>query len=223
MGSSGQRVSGDYVRSVLGRGAEAELVKHGLGDGVERGEHVTAGAGVGFEAEEGDGAVVEEVFEVFDRSSVRQVALVVLQDDGEAVERAAVHAQVGFEALEGLQVVALAVHLRVGDEDDAISLPQHELERGVVSDLTWDRVEMEGGLVTGQGVGLDGEEIEEQRAILRGGERDEVTAARGVELGVDLLEIGGLAAERRATIDDLEADGVVVVIDAGHGRENDEF
>ena len=52
---------------------------------------------------------------------------------------------------------------------------------------------------------------------LRGGERDEVAAAVGIELGVDLLEIGGLAAERGAAIDDLEADGVVVVIDAGHG------
>lgn len=75
---------------------------------------------------------------------------------------------------------------------------------------------MEGGLVAGQRIGLDGEEVEEQRAILCCGERNEVAATFGIELGVDLLQIRGLSAERSAAIDDLEADRVIVVIDAGH-------
>lgn len=140
-----------------------------------------------------------------------------MQDDGKPVERATIHAQIGFEALERLQVVALAVHLRISDEDDAVGLFEHKLKRGVVSDLTGDGVEMEGGFVSRQRISLDGEEIEEQRAILRCRERNEVATARWIELGVDLLEVGGLAAEWCAAIDDLETDGVVVVIDAGHG------
>ena len=79
---------------------------------------------------------------------------------------------------------------------------------GSLKSVAISPAEVEGAFA--EGVGFDGEEIEEQSAVLRGGERDEVAAAVGIELGVDLLEIGGLAAERRAAIDDLEADGVVV-------------
>ncbi len=198
-------------------------MEDGLGDGVERGEDVAAGTCVGFEAEEGDGAIVEEILEVLDRGGIREVALVVLKDDGEAVDGAVVEAEVSLEALEGLQVVALAVHLRVGDENDAVGLAQDELERGVVGDLTGDGVELEGGLVSGDGIGFDGEEVEEEGAILGGGEGDKVRAAPWIEFGVDLLDIGGLAAEGGATVHDLKGDCFVVVMDAGHVNLSSRF
>lgn len=102
-------------------------MKNRLRDGVERGEDVATAAGVGFEADERHRPVVEKVFEVFDGRGVRKIALVVLQHDGQAIEGATVHAQIGVEALQRLQVVALAVHLRIGDEDNAVGLSQHEL------------------------------------------------------------------------------------------------
>ena len=84
---------------------------------------------------------VEEVFQVLDRRGIGQVALVVLHDNGQAVQRAAVHAQVGLQALQGLQVVALEVHLGIGHKDHSVRLPQHELQRGVVGDLAGNGVE----------------------------------------------------------------------------------
>lgn len=69
--SRGEGVGGKLVGSILGGGAEAKLVEDGLRDGVERGEDVAAGAGVGFEAEEGRGPVVEKVFEVLDGRGIR--------------------------------------------------------------------------------------------------------------------------------------------------------
>ncbi len=192
-------------------------MKDGLRNRIESGQHIASSAGVRLEAEERHRAVVEKVFEILDRRRVGEITLVVLQNDGQSVERTAVHAQIGLQALQGLQVVTLAVHLGVDDKDHAIRLAQHELERGVVSDLARHGVEMEGGLVPRDGISLHREEIEEQRPVLCCGKRNEIAAALGIELGVDLLDVGGLSTERSAAIDDLEADGVVVVVDAWHG------
>ena len=194
----------------------AELVNDGLGDGVECGEDIAASTSIGFKAEEGDGTAVEEVFEVIDGRCVGQISLVVLQDDGEAVDGAIVEAEIGLKALEGLQIIPLAIHLGIRDEDDAIGLTQDELEGGVVGDLAGDGVEMEGGFVARDGIGFDAEEVEEERAILSRGKGNEIAAAARIELGVDLLNVGGLTAQRGAAIHDLKTDGTFVVVDAGH-------
>lgn len=195
----------------------AELVDDGLGDGVECGEDIATSTSIGFKAEEGDGAAIEEVFEVIDGGRVWEVSLVVLQDDGEAIDGAVVEAEIGLKALEGLQIIPLAVHLGIRDEDDAIGLAQDELEGGVVGDLAGDGVEMEGGFVSRNGIGFDAEEVEEERAILCGGEGNEIAAATRIELGVDLLNVGGFTAQRGAAIHDLKTDGAFFVVDAGHG------
>lgn len=59
-----------------GRGTDrcmrlAELVDDGLGDGVECGEDIASSASIGFKAEEGDGATIEEVLEVIDGCRIR--------------------------------------------------------------------------------------------------------------------------------------------------------
>ena len=224
-GEGGGMTTGHFSRhqSLRGRrGAHegvrlAELVDDGLRDGVECGEDIAASASIGFKAEEGDGTAVEEVFEVIDGCRVREVPLVVLKDDGEAVDGAVVEAEIGLKTLEGLQIIPLAIHLGIGDEDDAIGLAQDELEGGVVGDLARDGVEMEGGVVARNGVGFDAQEVEEERAILCGGEGNEITAASRIELGVDLLNVSGLTAQRGSAIDDLKTNGTFVVVDAGHG------
>jgi hypothetical protein len=83
--------------------------------------------------------------------------------------------------------------------------------------LAGDGVEVEGGFVARNGIGLDAEEIEEERAILCGGEGNEIAAASRIELGVDLLNVGGLTAQRGAAIHDLKTEGAFFVVDAGHG------
>jgi len=205
-----------------GRGTDrgmrlAELVDDGLGDGVECGENIASSASIGFKAEKGNGAAIEEVLEVIDGGRVWQVSLVVLQDDGEAVNGAVVEAEIGLKALKGLQIIPLAVHLGVGNKDDTIGLAQNELEGGVVGNLAGDGVEVEGGFVARNGIGFDAEEVEEEGSILCSGEGNEIAAAARIELGVDLLNVGGLTAQWGAAIDDLKTDGAFVVVDTGHG------
>lgn len=135
------------------------------------------------------------------------------------VQGTAIDPQVRVEALQGLEIVTLAVHLRVRDKDHAIRLPHYELKRGIVSHLTGNGIEIEGGLVSGDGISLDGKKVKEERAVLCGGKRYQVAASAGVEFRVYLLQIRGLPTERRATIDNFKTDGAILVIDAGHGGE----
>lgn len=80
---------------------------------------------------------------------------------------------------------------------------------------------MEGGFVSRDGIGFDAEEVEEERAILSRGKGNEIAAAARIELGVDLLNVGGLTAQRGAAIHDLKTDGAFVVVDAGHGSRGE--
>ena len=106
--------------------------------------------------------------------------------------------------------------LRIGDEDHAVRLAEHELVGRVVDDLTGNGVEMKAGAVAVEHDGFHGEEIKEERAVLGGRERDQVAARLRIEALVDVLEVGRLPAERRAAIDDLEADVALRVVDRRH-------
>ena len=197
-----------------------EVGDDALRDRIECCENIAPGLGIGLEAEVRHGAVVHEEFEVFHGGDVGQVALVVLKHEREAFKAAAIEPEIGFERLEGVDVLPLAIHLAVGDEDDTVGLTQHELEGGVVGDLTGDGVEVEAGLVARKGAAFHREEIEEESAILGGGEANKITAALGIELGVDLAQVRGLPAQRCAAVNDLEADGPCLGINGWHLRNH---
>lgn len=150
----------------MGRGGVCEsaalvALEDGGGDGVQGGENIFAAKGVGGEAGAALGAVVEEEFHVFDRGEIGEVALIVLEDEGDGVDGATIEAEVGLEVLHGLEVVALAIDLGIGYEDDAVGLMEDELHGGVVDDLAGDGVEMEADFVAGDGGGFECEEVEE--------------------------------------------------------------
>ncbi|MND07091.1 hypothetical protein D3C83_288720 [compost metagenome] len=50
------------------------------------------------------------------------------------------------------------------------------------------------------------EEVEEERAVGLGRERDQLALRLGVRLVVDVLQVGRLPAETRAVVDDLAVD-----------------
>src|SRR5690606_26006562 len=100
--------------------------------------------------------------EFFRRHRVGEVALVVLDDQGDGVQVVALLRQVGPQVLEGLQVRLEAVGQRVGDEDHAVDAAQDQLAGGVVEDLAGDRVEVEAGLETADLPEAQGQEVEEE-------------------------------------------------------------
>jgi hypothetical protein len=60
------------------------------------------------------------------------------------------------------------------------------------------------------------QEVEEQRALGLGGERDHLPLQIGVGLVVDPLQVGRLATQPGAVVDDLAVDLARRVVDEGH-------
>ena len=70
------------------------------------------------------------IFEIIDRRDVRQVALVVLQDVGDLVDRDVLFREIVLKIFEALDVLLHFFPLRIGHENDAIHAAQ---ERAGVS------------------------------------------------------------------------------------------
>src|SRR5690606_22817686 len=82
-----------------------------------------------------------------------------------------------------------------------------------------DGVEVEPGAEAADGAEVHGEEVEEERALGLGGGRDQLPLRGGGDLLVDVLEVGRLAAQARAVVDDLAVDLARRVVDQRHGRD----
>src|SRR5215467_11184983 len=180
-------------------------------------EFAVAVHGHGFEERDLPAPSVEHVLHVLERRDVLQVALVVLHHVGHLVEVVVVLAEVLLEVAEALHVVAQPVPLRVGHEDQPVYPAQDELARHVVVDLARNRVELELGGETAHGGGRDGQEVEEERAVVTRGERDHVPLARLRQALVDVLEVRGFSRHSGAVVHDLEVDDLLRVVDDRHG------
>ena len=112
------------------------------------------------------------------RQQVGEVLLVVLDDDGQLLGDQAVGEQVDLHVLEGREVVLEHRLARVGHEHHRVGAGQHHPAGGVVLDLAGDRVELDLEIVAGDRPQAEGKEVEEERAVLRGVERDEPVVAR---------------------------------------------
>src|SRR6266496_3479640 len=195
-----------------------EFVEQHAGNHVEGLEYAFA-----LVANRGEGrrlhlAVVEKKFHVFHGRGVGQVALVVLQNVRDFVQVELEALEIVREVLKTLNVLGHFLVLRIGDEHNAVHAAQHELSGGVVNDLARDGVELELRLEALDRHGLDGEEVEEERAVGAGGQRDEfaLVAGGGLDVVVNLHEVGRLAAHCRAVIDDFDLQFFCGLIDDGH-------
>ena len=104
---------------------------------------------------------------------------------------------------ERLDVGVLHRALRVGDEHDAVDALEHELARRVVEDLAGNRVELDAGLESADHPDVEGQQVEEERPVRLGLERNHLAARTGRRPAVDVVEVGGLSAQTGAVVHDL--------------------
>ena len=149
---------------------------------------------------------------------IRQVSLVRLIDDRDPVGIETVESKVRSKVLETLLVRCPHRLLRVRDEDDAVGATQHELAGGVVEDLSGYGVELDPHLLSADGAELHRHEVEEQRPVRLGRHRDHLALVPDLRVGIDVLEVRGLAAQPGTVVDELRGDLVRRLVDQYHRR-----
>jgi hypothetical protein len=127
-------------------------------------------------------AGVEGGLELGDGRGVRQVALVVLDGEGNAGEVVPVLGQVLVQVLHRLDVGVHPLDLAVGDEHHAVHALEDQLPGGVVVDLARHGVEMEPGLESPDRAQVHRQKIEEQGAVRLRREGDHLPRAAGATL-----------------------------------------
>jgi hypothetical protein len=130
----------------------------------------------------------------------RHVPLVQLDDDRNRGRIEIVGAQVLAEVLPAGAIVVLACRIGVGDEHDAVGPGEHDAPRRVVAHLAGHGVQLDADLVPEHVAQLEGEQIEEQRPIVRRLDRHELLTPLGIGEVVQDLEVRRLAAERRPVV-----------------------
>ncbi len=111
----------------------------------------------------------------------------------------------------------LAGGMGVGHEHHAVHALEHGLAREAVVDLARDRVEVEAGGEPVHVAEIEGQEVEEQGALVVGGDGEQPAPSVGRQPVVELSQVGGLAAQAGAAIDDLEVDLASPMVDERHG------
>ena len=145
-----------------------------------------------------------------------QVALVVLEHQGHGGGVEAMGQQVLGHLPEALEVLLPPVLRGVGHEDQAVGVLQHEPPRGGVHGLAGNGQDLQAQVEAAEARAAQGQEVEEDGAVLRGVDGDHLAAPRRLGVLVQDLEVGRLAAHRGAVIDDLDLDLPVAVIELDH-------
>ena len=201
----------------LRRGLGREPRQHRLADGLQGLVHAAPLARHRFEFLRALG--VEERPEPLDRERTFGVTLVVLVDARQPADLRGAKPdarEVLIEVGQRLAVRELARGVRVGHEHHAVHPLEHRPARQPVVDLPRDGIKVEPGGEAVDLAELEGKEVEEQRPLVVGRDRDHPAAPLGREPVVQDPEVGGLPAEPRAVVDDLEMDLARPVIDERH-------
>ena len=160
---------------------------------------------------------VERAVERLDLQHLRQVALVVLEDEGHRRRVQVVGEQVLRHLPVALDVLLPAVEGGVRDEHERVGALQHQPAGGRVHGLAGNREDLQAQVEAAEAGRLEGEQVEEDRAVLGGVDRDQLPAALRVGAAVQDLQVGGLPPDRRAVVDQLDLDRPVAVIQLDHG------
>jgi hypothetical protein len=126
--------------------------------------------------------------------------------------------EVFLEIPEGLNVGRLHGSLRIGDEDNPINSAEHQLTGRVVVNLARDGVELEGDVHPSDGSDVDRKQIEEDRPVALGGERDHLPALTAFKVVMDPLQVCRLAAQARTVVHDLGVELAQRVVEEDHLR-----
>src|SRR2546425_9245606 len=162
---------------------------------------------------------VERVIELRRRENQLrgQVLFVVLHHERQRAYVDAVLQQIALQILQALEILVELAGLAVAHKHDAIGALQHEPSRRVVIDLPRHRVELESRREAGDLPQVDGEKIEEQRAVGLGGQRYHASAPGLGNATVDVVQIRRLSGPARSVVDDFARDLAAREVDQGHG------
>src|SRR4030095_14673958 len=134
---------------------------------------------------------------------VRQISLVVLDHEWNGMYVHSVLAKVLFEIGKRLEVLIPLPAAGGRHQDDAIRALEHELSRGVVIDLAGHGIDLELRGHARDGPEVEGQKIEEERAITFGRNGSQLAHVAPGSLAVYHLEVRGLAAQAGSVIDHL--------------------
>src|SRR5207247_4365193 len=109
-----------------------------------------------------------------------------------------------------------SIDLRIRHEYDSIDPFQDQLAARIVVDLPGYRIEVKPGAKPPDLPQLQRKEVEEQRAVHLRGQGDHLAAGFLGDARINVLEIGGFAAEAGTVIDDFAVDLARRVIDQRH-------
>ena len=161
-------------------------------------------------------AAVEGAVEGLDLQHLRQVALVVLEDEGHLGGVEVVGEEVLRHLPVALEVLLPAVERRVRDEDERVRPLQHQSAGRRVHRLAGDGQDLQPQVEAAEARRLEGEEVEEDRPVLGGVDRDHLAAALGVGAAVQHVQVGRLPPDGGPVVDELDLDRAVAVIQLDH-------
>ena len=195
-----------------------ELMEQEASNHIQSFEYSSAFTGAAGKSGNFNVAIVEQKIHVLDRSGIGQVALVELQHvrDVRQIEIEAL--EILFEIGEALDVLSHFFVLRIGHKDDPVHPAQDELAGGVVDDLPRHGIKLELGFEPLDRHRLDGQEVKKERPIRTRGEGNQFAfvALGGLNVIVDLHQVGSLAAQGRPVIDDFNLEFFVCLVDDRH-------
>ena len=145
-----------------------------------------------------------------------QVALVVLHHHRDRGGVELLREQVSLQLPVGLLILLPAVGRRVGDEHDPVRPAQHHAARRRVDRLAGHGGELEAQVVAHEPGRLQRQQVAQDGAILLRVHRDELAAPPVARAVVEHLQVGGLAADRRAVVGDLDPDRAFLAIELDH-------
>ena len=193
----------------------AKLEQDLLGHRLERIEHSDSAIGDAFEHRFPFASKLGG--EICGRNDVREVSLIELKHIRNLHQIITVLPQIGFQIEQRLDVRVHALSLRVRDEDHPVDALQDKLAACVVKDLTGHRVQVKPRLESANRAQVQRQKVEEQRSVGFSCQTNKL--ALGLRGGrvVNVLEIGGLAAQSGTIVNNLAIDLARCVVDKSQG------
>ncbi|MFN8095203.1 MAG: hypothetical protein U0599_23820 [Vicinamibacteria bacterium] len=161
-------------------------------------------------------AGVQGAVELVHAQHLRQVALVVLEHERHRLGIEVMRQEVLRHLPVALDVLVPPVESGVRDEHQRVGALQHEPPRRRVHGLTGHREHLKAQLEATVAGGLERQQVEQDRAVLRGVDRDHLAAAARVGRAVEDLQVRGLPADGRAVVDQLDLDQAIAVVELDH-------
>ena len=148
----------------------------------------------------------------------RQVALVVLDHVRHGGQAQSVGLQVLLQLRQRVQVGHAALGVAVGDEDDAVRVPQQQLAGVDGGGQARAAAEVEDGLEADDLAEAHGQHVNVEGGVGLGRQRGHAAAVVGVNVIVDVLQALGLPGPSGAVVDDLGVYAPLFDVNARHRR-----